>query len=955
MGNDSEFIIEKRKTQSRGKNGNLKSRGSLEAMECENENENKEPRRKRLLDDRKSNDTPALPKRKKNEISLTSKNPVSILNELRVGIKYEVASVEGPPHNPIFSVSVELDGQKYYGQGATKKVARIKAAEEALMSFIQMPNSGTLEMTSDMINTSANFTSDKIEEEKKGVRTTALKHKISVMLFSEPHPNADYSFTNNETDVNKLKPGITIDNETFFKTGMLPFDLKIKPRQMNQILDGKNPISILNELFASLTYEVESVAGPAHDPVFVLSLKLKDYNKKFFGSGASKKLARTNAALSALQHIFNFPAKSEEVILTESEISVFSNLEETDFCSTSTDSKSNDKPAPAKRKKTEISLTDKNPVSILNELRVGLKYEVASVEGPPHNPVFSISVELDGQKYYGQGASKKVARAKAAEEALKSFIQFPNNGTIVMTSSMINTNTDFTSDKVDEELKAAPTDAPRDKNPVMLLNELYPNAVYSFTHNETDVVNRFKTSITIDNETFFGTGSSKRSAKSAAAKIALAKLIKYNPIEGLMNGHPDLDSSVSHESLLKADAIGRMVNETFMKVMEGDILHSRKKVLAGIVMTRSETVEDAEVLCVTTGTKCVSGGHICLNGSSLNDMHAEIVARRCLVNYLYDQLELLTNEGEAKPEIERIFFRPGMELAKDFPYHNLDTASTSIFVPRANNRGYELREGIEFHLYINTAPCGDARIFSPHEDSAVDRHPNRISRGQLRTKIESGEGTIPIRGTSGIQTWDGIIQGERLLTMSCSDKICKWNVLGLQGALLSHFIEPIYLKSLVLGGLMKEPHLYRAICGRIESTLQGLPPPFQLNRPQMLKSTSVEVRRAQKAPSFAVIWTKSMEKPEVVSTERGKPDTGISLMCKQKLAQKFYRLEGKLSTISDEKIATTTYADAKESVKTYVAARQTLYEAFKKAQLGSWVMKPLEQDLFEFTSEISDE
>ncbi|XP_066244792.1 double-stranded RNA-specific editase Adar isoform X2 [Euwallacea similis] len=929
MGNDSEFIIEKRKTQPRGKNGNLKSRGSLEAMECENENENKEPRRKRLLDDRKSNDKPAPPKRKKNEISLTGKNSVSILNELRVGLKYEVASIEGPPHNPVFSVSVELDGQKYFGQGATKKMARAKAAEEALMSFIQLSNSGTLEMTSSLFNTNASFTSDKIKEEKKDVRITALKDKIPVMLLSEPHPKAVYSFTHNETDVmNRFKPRITIDNETFYETGVLPFDLKIKPRQMNQILDGKNPISILNELFSTLTYEVESVAGPAHDPVFVLSLKLKDYNKKFFGSGASKKLARTNAALSALQHIFNFPAKSEEVILTENEISVFSNLDETDFCSASTDSKSNDKPTPAKRKKTEISLTDKNPVSILNELRVGLKYEVASVEGPPHNPVFSVSVELDGQKYFGQGASKKVARAKAAEEALKSFIQFPNNGTIVMTSSMINTNTDFTSDKVDEELKAAPTAAPRDKNPVMLLNELYPNAVYSFTHNETDVVNRFKTSITIDNDTFFGTGSSKRSAKSAAAKIALAKLIKYNPIEGLMNGHPDLDSNVSHESLLKADAIGRMVNETFMKVMEGDILHSRKKVLAGIVMTRSETVEDAEVLCVTTGTKCVSGGHICLNGSSLNDMHAEIVARRCLVNYLYDQLELLTDE---------------------------DTASTSIFVPRANNRGYELREGIEFHLYINTAPCGDARIFSPHEDSAVDRHPNRISRGQLRTKIESGEGTIPIRGTSGIQTWDGIIQGERLLTMSCSDKICKWNVLGLQGALLSHFIEPIYLKSLVLGGLMKEPHLYRAICGRIESTLQGLPPPFQLNRPQMLKSTSVEVRRAQKAPSFAVIWTKSMEKPEVVSTERGKPDTGISLLCKQKLAQKFYRLEGKLSTISDEKIATTTYADAKESVKTYVAARQTLYEAFKKAQLGSWVMKPLEQDLFEFTSEISDE
>lgn len=86
-------------------------------------------------------------------------------------------------------------------------------------------------------------------------------------------------------------------------------------------------------------------------------------------------------------------------------------------------------------------------------------------------------------------------------------------------------------------------------------------------------------------------------------------------------------------------------------------------------------------------------------------------------------------------------------------------AQNSIFKPRPGGKGYKLKEGIEFHLYINTAPCGDARIFSPHEENSyIDRHPRRISRGQLRTKIESGEGTIPVKTVDLVQTWDGIIQ-----------------------------------------------------------------------------------------------------------------------------------------------------------------------------------------------------
>lgn len=48
------------------------------------------------------------------------------------------------------------------------------------------------------------------------------------------------------------------------------------------------------------------------------------------------------------------------------------------------------------------------------------------------------------------------------------------------------------------------------------------------------------------------------------------------------------------------------------------------------------------------------------------------------------------------------------------PFSSRDDQKRSIF-EKSERGGFKLKENVQFHLYISTSPCGDARIFSPHE------------------------------------------------------------------------------------------------------------------------------------------------------------------------------------------------------------------------------------------------
>ncbi len=135
-----------------------------------------------------------------------------------------------------------------------------------------------------------------------------------------------------------------------------------------------------------------------------------------------------------------------------------------------------------------------------------------------------------------------------------------------------------------------------------------------------------------------------------------------------------------------------------------------------------------------------------------------------------------------------------------------------------NNEGDDKAEENKIEAAAAAAAAAAARKGPPLPNAQQPQPqptPQDSSRGMLRSKIECGMGTVPINPRVLVQTWDGVMSGDRLLTMACSDKILRWNVLGVQGALLTHLVRPIYLKSVTVGSKFHPGHMKRALYERI--------------------------------------------------------------------------------------------------------------------------------------------
>ena len=223
-------------------------------------------------------------------------------------------------------------------------------------------------------------------------------------------------------------------------------------------------------------------------------------------------------------------------------------------------------------------------------------------------------------------------------------------------------------------------------------------------------------------------------------------------------------------------------------------------VLASIVTTRKKTMQvlgDSppviNVVSIATGTKCAGKCREDADGCILSDSHAEVLARRGLIRWLLKCL---------------IAAQKDLSICShdSFPLCSVSNKKTNEVHANVKQIAYfQIKDDWEFHLYISDSPCGDATIYTRkiNEGCIAGFTGAKLIRSNINledadilpsTKKSIRDDIAPKTVKTNICNWErediqelGAVRTKsgrsdvqvqnRTTSMSCSDKICRYETI----------------------------------------------------------------------------------------------------------------------------------------------------------------------------------
>nr|XP_020476314.1 adenosine deaminase domain-containing protein 1 isoform X1 [Monopterus albus] len=432
-----------------------------------------------------------------------------------------------------------------------------------------------------------------------------------------------------------------------------------------------------------------------------------------------------------------------------------------------------------------------------------------------------------------------------------------------------------------------------------------------------------------------GMGINKKQARLEAAELALQDLLPT--LDGLKSFFPEAADvppplpvkekpSVSFRAIhKKKDSVNlqvpQAVRDALTKLMSSN---SEFSACAGTIAAFIiQTSRGCEVVAFGTGnfnTKESASS----SGRIVHDSHAVVTARRSFMRFLYRHLLM--------------FFSKTADLMEK-----------SVFQQNSSSALLSLKSGITFHLYVNQLPKGAAQV-----PSKLRLNPLSISAWQVNNEISlhlSVEGKVFSVFSTAFDH-----SASKVVSMSTTDKVTQWQVLGYQGALLSHFIEPIYVESILIGdsGCSDIHGMEICVSQRVEGITSQLPMFYCLMRPRINLVTSVAINSTTSGQlTYGINWSEGDTSLEVVdglegkTTEESPFKSGPALasrLCKAAMLHRF-RLVAKEAQRQDL-LGVSSYSKAKRMAKPYQEAKKVLRLYLLQQGFGTWLVKPLVCDDF---------